>query len=195
MAFVKLCDNPFQIGVFGSGTADEKSYRLAYEVGAAVAREGHIVVNGGLSGVMEASGRGAAEAGGLVVGVLPGDQFSDSNPYCTVKIVTGMHYARNYINGLSCHGAIVVGGSSGAYEEARRVWEGRGPVVVLAGGGSATGAGATMISRQETLGIAFPEDKDKPYRIFVAGSPEESVSMVIDLINRKYPQHELENKG
>jgi uncharacterized protein (TIGR00725 family) len=188
---INLSSNPFQIGVFGSGTVDGECYKLAYEVGAAVARRGHIVVNGGQGGVMEASGRGASEADGLVIGVMPGNEFSEGNPYCTVKILTGMQYARNFINGLSCHGAIVIGGSSGAYEEARRVWEGRGPVVVLADGGSPTGAGATMIARQESLGLAFPEDKPKPWEVFVATSPEDSVSMVVDLIERRYPNDEL----
>ena len=190
MRSISLSEKPFQIGVFGSGTVDEQCYRLARKVGAAVAKQGHIVINGGHGGVMEASGHGAAEANGLVIGVMPGDDFSEGNPYSTVKILTGMRYARNYVNGLSCHGAIVVAGSSGAYEEARRVWEGRGPVVVLANSGSETGAAAAMISRQETLGLAFPEDKAKPWKIFVAETPEESVSMVIDLIEKGYPNNE-----
>ena len=192
MSTIELRKNPYQIGVFGSGTVNEECYQLAYEVGAAIARQGHIVINGGHGGVMEASSKGAAEANGLVIGVLPGDQFADGNPYSTVKILTGMQYARNFINGLSCHGAIVVSGSSGAYEEARRVWEGRGPVVALAGSGSPTGAAATMIDRQEKFGLAFPEDKQKPYDIFVAHSPEESVSMVVGLIDRGYPHDESE---
>ena len=141
---------------------------------------------------MEASAKGAAEANGLVIGVMPGDQFAEGNPYSTVKVLTGMQYARNFINGLSCHGAIVVSGSSGAYEEARRVWEGRGPVVVLAGSGSKTGAVATMIDRQEKFGLAFPEDKQKPFDVFIAHSPEEAVSMVVDLIDRGYPHNESE---
>jgi uncharacterized protein (TIGR00725 family) len=190
MKTIKLSEVAYQIGVFGSGTVDESTYRLAFDVGAAVARLGHIVINGGHGGVMEASGHGCAEAGGLVIGVLPGNKFSEGNPYSTVKVLTGMQYARNYINGLSCHGAIVVAGSSGAYEEARRVWEGRGPVVVLANSGSRTGAAATMIDRQELLGMAFPEDKQKPWRIFAATTPLQSVEMVVDLISRGYPNHE-----
>ena len=187
---IKLSNKPYQIGVFGSGNIDAEIYKTAYEVGAIIAREGHIIVNGGQSGVMEASAQGAAEANGLVIGVLPGNRFSEGNHYSTVKILTGMHYARNQINGLSCHGAIVVGGSSGAYEEARRVWEGRGPVVVLADSGSKTGAAAAMIARQEKLGMAFPEDKPKPWKVFIARSPQESVSMVIELINKGYPNNE-----
>ncbi|MCF8111938.1 MAG: TIGR00725 family protein [Desulfobacteraceae bacterium] len=192
MPTIELHENPRQIGVFGSGTVNDQCYKLAYEVGAAIARLGHIVINGGLGGVMEASARGAADAKGLVIGVLPGDQFDEGNQYSTVKILTGMQYARNYINGLSCHGAIVVSGSSGAYEEARRVWEGRGPVVVLAGSGSPTGAAATMMDRQVKFGLAFPEDKQKPYDIFTAHSPEESAALVINLIEKGYPHNESE---
>ena len=190
MKTFKLDDNPYQIGVFGSGTIDETTYRLAYDVGAAIARAGHIVISGGKGGVMEASSRGCAEAGGLVIGVLPGNAFDEGNPYSTVKLLTGMQFARNYITGLSCHGAIVVAGSSGAYEEARRVWEGRGPVVVLANSGSPTGAAATLLERQERLGMAFPEDKPKPWRVFAAQSPQQSADMVINLVARGYPRHE-----
>jgi len=189
MRAVNLSEIPYQIGVFGSGTIDEAGYGLAYQVGAEIARRGHIVINGGLGGVMEASGHGGAEAGGLVVGILPGNQFSEGNPYSTVKVLTGMQYARNYINGLSCHGAVVVAGSSGAYEEARRVWEGRGPVVVLAHSGSRTGAAAAMIERQEALGMAFPEDKPKPWRIFAAKTPAEAVDTIVKLIAEGYPNH------
>ncbi|CKU89342.1 conserved hypothetical protein [Mycobacterium tuberculosis] len=143
-----------------------------------------------MTGTMEASSRGASDADGLVVGVLPGDKFTDGNAYSTIKILSGMQFARNYITGLSCHGAIVVGGSSGAYEEARRVWEGRGPVVVLANSGSPTGASAQMLSMQEIFGVAFPEDKPKPWRVFSAATPAESVSLVIGLIRKGYAQHE-----
>lgn len=189
MRSIQLNDTPYQIGVFGSGTVDQACYRLAYDVGKEIAQQGHIVINGGHGGVMEASGHGCAEAGGLVIGVMPGNQFAEGNPHSTVKILTGMQYARNYINGLSCHGAVVVAGSSGAYEEARRVWEGRGPVVVLANSGSRTGAASTIIDRQESLGLAFPEDKPKPWKIFVGTTPRECVDMVIDLIKKGYPKN------
>jgi len=190
MASIVLNERPFQIGVFGSGSISSECYQLAYEVGAALAKNGHILISGGLTGAMEASSRGAAEAGGLVIGVMPGIEFEEGNPYSTVKVLTGMRYARNCINGLSCHGAIVVSGSCGAYEEARRVWEGRGPVVVLAGSGSPTSAPETMIKLQEETGMAYPEDKPKPYKIFVAYSPEEAVSIVIEQIKRGYPKNE-----
>ena len=60
------------IGVMGGGEADQATEDLAYRMGAAIAREGWVLLNGGRAvGVMDASARGAREAGGLVVGVLP----------------------------------------------------------------------------------------------------------------------------
>lgn len=177
-----------QIAVFGSGTIDERTYKLAYEVGKEIAESGNVLVNGGLTGAMEASAKGANEGGGLVIGILPGSDFSEGNQFSTIKILTGMQFARNQITSLSCHGAIVVGGSSGAYEEARRVWEDRGPVVVLKDSGSKTGAANTLIEREIEFGLAFPEQTKKPYHIFIANSPKEAVEKVIELIEQGYPK-------
>lgn len=178
----------YQIAVFGSGTINTNTYKIAYEVGKEIAKSGNILINGGLTGVMEASARGASEAGGFVIGILPGSDFSEGNKFSNAKILTGMQFARNQITSLSCHGAIVVGGSSGAYEEARRVWEGRGPVVVIKNSGSKTGAANTLIEREGNFGLAFPEDKEKPFHIFIADNPSDAVKKVISLIKRGYPK-------
>jgi len=59
------------ISVFGSSRREENSihYREAYELGSALARAGHAVLTGGYGGSMAAVSRGAAEAGGRVIGV------------------------------------------------------------------------------------------------------------------------------
>jgi len=184
MKKINLHKKPLQIAVFGSGKRYQKSYSVAYEVGREIGKRGHILINGGLAGVMEASARGAKEENGLVIGILPGDSFSDGNKYSVVKILTGMKFARNEITSLSVQGAIVIDGSSGAYQEARRVWEGRGPVVVIKDTGSKTGAATTMIEREEKFGAAFPEEEPKPYHIFVAKNAKEAVDLVINLIEQ-----------
>lgn len=188
MKKINLTNKPFQIGVFGSGHRYQKSYRVAYEVGKEIAKKGHILINGGLGGVMEAAAKGAKEKGGLVIGILPDDSFTDGNDCSTVKILTGMRFARNEITGLSAQGAIIVDGSSGAYQEARRVWEGRGPVIVIKDTGSKTGAAATMMEREEKFGIAFPEEEVKPYHIFVAKDAKEAINLLIRLIKQNYPR-------
>ena len=81
-----------QILVIGHNTNGCTSQHedAAYEVGAAIAASNSVLITGGLGGVMEAASRGASEAGGLSVGILPQDDASFANPYCDVVIPTGM---------------------------------------------------------------------------------------------------------
>src|SRR3990172_1160452 len=69
------------IGVVGGGTGSPSVLQLAEEVGRRIASAGGVLVCGGLGGVMEASARGAREVGGLTVGILPGDDAGQANPF------------------------------------------------------------------------------------------------------------------
>jgi len=119
------------VSVVGSGTATGELYEKAREVGRLVAERGGTVVCGGLSGVMEAAARGAAEAGGTAMGILPDEDRRRANEYLTHSIATGTGHARNLA--VVCSGDVVVaiGGEYGTLSEiglARKV--GR-PVVAL----------------------------------------------------------------
>ena len=105
------------IGVIGEGTCSKRTAALARRVGAAVGRAGAVLLSGGRGGVMEAASRGAAEAGGVVVGILPGFRRQDANRWVTVPIVTGMDQARNVILVRSCDALIAVGGMYGTLSE------------------------------------------------------------------------------
>src|SRR2546430_14800584 len=105
------------IGVIGEGVCSPRAAALARRVGAAIARAGGRRPAGGRGGVMEAASRGAAEAGGLVVGILPGFSRRDANRWVTVPIVTGMDQARNVILVRSCDALIAVGGMYGTLSE------------------------------------------------------------------------------
>lgn len=85
------------IGVIGAGKCAKKLRDEAYQVGKAVAEGGAILVCGGLKGVMEAAAQGACEAGGLTIGIIPGTDRSEANPYCDVVIPTGTGHARNFL--------------------------------------------------------------------------------------------------
>ncbi len=85
------------IGVIGAGKCAKKLRDDAYQVGRAVAEGGAVLVCGGLKGVMEAAAQGAREAGGVTVGIIPGLDRGEANPYCDVVIPTGMGNARNFI--------------------------------------------------------------------------------------------------
>jgi hypothetical protein len=100
-------------------------------VGAALAAAGAVLLTGGLGGVMEAASRGAARAGGLVVGILPGFSRTDANPWVAVPIVTGMDQARNVILVRSSDAVIAVGGRYGTLSEIALALKLGVPVVAL----------------------------------------------------------------
>lgn len=106
-----------QIAVIGAYAPEGDQYRFAEEVGRLIASEGWVLINGGLSGVMEASAKGAAGAGGVVVGILPGDMAADANTYVSIPIVTNMGHARNAIIVQSADACIAVGGQEGTLAE------------------------------------------------------------------------------
>jgi uncharacterized protein (TIGR00725 family) len=142
------------VAVVGSGTATGELYEQAREVGRLIAHREGIVVCGGLSGVMEAAARGATEAGGTAIGILPDEDRRRQNEFLTYSVATGVGQARNLA--VVCSGDVVVavGGEYGTLSEiglARKV--GR-PVVVLEGwdlGEHVTKAG----SPEEAVEAAF----------------------------------------
>ena len=86
------------IAVIGEGTLSHRDHAaLAEEVGRRIAQAGCGLICGGLGGVMEAACRGARNAGGLTVGVLPGVEVTEANPHVSVGIPTGMGQMRNVI--------------------------------------------------------------------------------------------------
>ena len=90
----------------------------AYELGSLIAGHGWVLLTGGRSaGVMHAASKGAREANGLVLGILPGNNHSDLSEYVDVAIVTGMGSARNNINVLSSDVVIALGTGAGTASE------------------------------------------------------------------------------
>lgn len=122
------------VGVMGSGEdGDAALLELARDLGAAIAREGWVLLNGGRAcGVMDASARGASDAGGLVVGVLPDDDAHSASRHLDVAIRTGMGDARNAINVLSSDVVIALAGGAGTLSEVALALKAGRPVVALA---------------------------------------------------------------
>ena len=105
------------IAVIGGKECDKSLYQQAMEVGRLIANNGAILVCGGRTGIMEAACRGAAEAGGITVGILPGDDIRDANEWVTVPIATGVGLARNSIIARTASAAIAIGGKYGTLSE------------------------------------------------------------------------------
>jgi len=106
------------IAVIGSGLPiNEETRSLAYEVGKHIAKNDAVLVCGGLGGVMEAAAKGAADNGGLVVGILPTEDKNDANRYIHVAIPTGMGSGRNLLVVRAADVLIALPGSYGTLTE------------------------------------------------------------------------------
>ncbi len=105
------------VAVIGPSEATADEATRAEEVGRLLAARGAVVVCGGLGGVMEAVARGAASAGGMVLGILPGTLREDANPYVTVALTTGMGEMRNALVVRAADAVIAVGGAYGTLSE------------------------------------------------------------------------------
>lgn len=106
------------VGVMGGGRVDEPTRRMAYRLGALIAANGWILLNGGRNaGVMDASARGASENGGLTVGILPDDTTDQASDHIHIPVCTGMGSARNSINVLSSDVVVACPGSAGTLSE------------------------------------------------------------------------------
>jgi len=104
-----------QIAVCGATVCGEDLLAAARTIGKTLAEHGAVVLTGGRGGVMEAAARGAREASGVVVGVLP--DLSDGNPHLSIRIRTGMGHARNVILVQSADAVVGVGGEFGTLSE------------------------------------------------------------------------------
>ena len=119
------------VSVVGSGTATGDLYEKARDVGRRVAQRGGVVVCGGLGGVMEAAARGATDAGGVSIGVLPDEDRRRANRYLTHSVATGTGQARNLAVVCSGDAVIAVGGEFGTLSEVGLALKVGRPVIAL----------------------------------------------------------------
>jgi uncharacterized protein (TIGR00725 family) len=119
------------VAVIGGGECSKKEAKLAETVGRELARQGAILVCGGLGGIMEAACKGASSEGGITIGILPGDSRQSANPYVQIPIVTSMGYARNVVVVKSAQAVIAIGGSYGTLSEISHALQSNIPVIGL----------------------------------------------------------------
>jgi uncharacterized protein (TIGR00725 family) len=117
--------------VGGDEAATEADRAAAFEVGRELARRGCVLVCGGLGGVMEAACRGAAESGGVTVGILPGLERAAGNDHLSVAVPTGMGEMRNALVVRAADTVIAIGGGYGTLAEIAFALKTGRPVVGL----------------------------------------------------------------
>ncbi len=148
-----------QILVIGSDKdhCSETAYRTAYQVGAEVAKRGAVLLSGGLGGVMEAASRGAKEAGGFVIGIIPQDEKKAANAYCDVVIATGIGHARDFLTAYSADAIIVVEGGSGTMIEISAAYQKMIPIIAIRGSGGIADKMVDSYVDDRRLEIVFGE--------------------------------------
>jgi uncharacterized protein (TIGR00725 family) len=107
------------VAVIGPGDAPEGSdeWIAAETVGGLLAEAGAVVVTGGLQGVMAAASRGASDAGGTTVGLLPGVDRAAANRWVTVAVPTGLGEGRNLLIVRAADAVVAIGGGYGTLSE------------------------------------------------------------------------------
>jgi uncharacterized protein (TIGR00725 family) len=120
------------VAVVGPGEASAQEVAAAEAVGRELARSGAVLVCGGLGGVMEAACRGAREADGATLGILPGADRRAANPYVDVAVATGLGEARNALVVRAADALIAVGGAYGTLSEIALALKAGKPVLGLA---------------------------------------------------------------
>lgn len=108
------------IGVMGPGAPKNTGLpEHARKLGKAIAgKEWHLLTGGRAAGVMDAASRGAFEAGGTTIGILPGSDLNGASEFIRIPIITGMGSARNVVNVLSSDVVVICGMGPGTASEA-----------------------------------------------------------------------------
>lgn len=155
------------IGVIGGSEVSAQVYQTALEVGCEIARHKAGLVCGGMGGVMEAACKGAMEEHGLTIGILPGDNREQANPYVQIRIATGIGYARNVAVVKSSQAVIAIDGSYGTLTEIGYALQAGIPVIGLG-----------------TWSLAKDDKADK--NIIIAQNPKDAVDKAMESIKNSY---------
>jgi uncharacterized protein (TIGR00725 family) len=105
------------VAVIGAGKCSKKLRDMAAIVGKYVAENGGVIVCGGMGGIMEGAARGAREAGGTTIGILPTDNKEDANEFIDYVIPTGFGEARNIMVVRAADAVVAFPGKYGTLSE------------------------------------------------------------------------------
>jgi uncharacterized protein (TIGR00725 family) len=119
------------VAVVGASEASAEQFAAAEEVGRLLGERGAVVVCGGRGGVMEGACKGARAGGGTTLGILPGLDRAEANPYVDVAVPTGLGEARNALVVRAADTLIAVGGGYGTLSEVALALKAGKPVVGL----------------------------------------------------------------
>lgn len=149
-------------------SATPEDNELAFELGKGIAKNGWVLLTGGRTfGVMEAALKGARDANGLTVAILPWEDDKQASENAEIRIVTGMGSGRNIINALSSKIVIVVGMAAGTASEVAHALKAGRKVILL---------------NQDEITIRFFKNVGG-YKVMVAKTVDETLAMIKDYLS------------
>lgn len=152
------------VSVIGAGSCGSELYEVARRLGRGLAELGLVVVCGGLGGVMEAAARGAREAGGVSIGILPSHERATANPHLSFTVTTGLGEARNLAVVSSGDVVVAVGGAYGTLSEIGLAAKIGRPVILL-----------------DSWRLEAPAGEGEAFRY--ASSPDEALALVREILS------------
>jgi uncharacterized protein (TIGR00725 family) len=157
------------VGVMGPGeNASPEENEMAFELGYAIAKHGWVVLTGGRSfGVMDAAMKGACEANGLTIGIIPDSNDLNASENAQLRIVTGMGSGRNLISVLSSHIVVVLGMAAGTASEVALAIKSNKKVILL---------------NQDEITIRFFKNIGT-YRVMLAKTVDEVIYQIKDYLS------------
>lgn len=145
--------------------------KIAYETGTEIAKSGAVLITGGLGGIMKAATKGAHDAGGITLGIIPQNTHSFANEFCDIVIPTGIGYSRDFLNSLTSDGVIIIGGGSGTLAEVCAAYMHKRPMVAIKNtGGIADQYADKFVDSRERV------------KIIGVSSPKEAVKTILEKI-------------
>jgi uncharacterized protein (TIGR00730 family) len=165
------------VTIFGTGRAGggDSAYKLAYTTGKLLAQAGFVIANGGYGGTMLAAAKGAAEAGGEVIGVTcSAFKQSTANEYITREIVTGSLDERLDTLIKLGQAYIVLPGGTGTLLELAKVWELKNKGFIQAD------KPVILIGKfwKPLVDLLAADDPDSIWHIYQADRPEEVIKKI-----------------
>lgn len=153
------------VSVIGGSQVSDEICDIAIEVGRLLAKRGATVFCGGLDGVMKCVSKGVKMEGGISVGILPGYSKDEGNEYLTVRVPTGMGYARNFLVVRAGDVVIAIDGSTGTLSEAS---------FAIAEGKDVVAIGDIVINPK----------KEREGKFFKAKTPQEAVDLAFSRLGK-----------
>ena len=120
---------------------------------------------------MEAASKGAKEAGGFVIGIVPQDEKAAANAYCDAVIATGIGFARDFLTAYSADAVIIVGGGAGTMIEVSVAYQKGIPLIAVKGSGGTADRVVDSYLDDRRIEIVLGED-----------SPEKAVNTALRLV-------------